>query len=319
MGILLLDYRLKMLKKTNFFVFFWFTFLFLVYVPAQNKLPYPEIKELNAKDPVFSQYSDDVASARQVLARGLSGTEIPLNFYLYRVKKGDTLISIAARCTVAYDALATINRLASVEVNLTDKILLIPSLPALYLFESAQNDLENLLFASLEAQEFKSFSLYVYTPEGTKEKIRCVPDTVFSGTVRAFFLTPAFKFPLQGYTLTSSFGIRKNPVTGNEVFHKGIDLAAPLGTAVYACGPGIVKEMGYDPIYGNYVIIAHSGGRESLYGHLSTIKIELRQSVKSSTILGTVGSTGQSTGPHLHFEIHENGAPKNPTGIIKGK
>jgi murein DD-endopeptidase MepM/ murein hydrolase activator NlpD len=106
--------------------------------------------------------------------------------------------------------------------------------------------------------------------------------------------------------------MRKNPVTGNMRLHQGLDLAAPAGTEVYAAGDGVVTEIGKDSIYGNYIIIKHSGNWASLYGHLQKIGTSLHSAVKSGMLIGWVGSTGQSTGPHLHFELQQNGKARDP-------
>ena len=83
-----------------------------------------------------------------------------------------------------------------------------------------------------------------------------------------------------------------------------------------ACAAGRVKEISYNKVYGNYIILTHTDGRASLYGHLSKVYASLNETIKSGTIIGAVGSTGMSTGPHLHFEIHEQGIPKNPANFV---
>jgi murein DD-endopeptidase MepM/ murein hydrolase activator NlpD len=94
--------------------------------------------------------------------------------------------------------------------------------------------------------------------------------------------------------------------------HHGFDLAAPEGTEVYAAGDGIVTEIGNDPVYGSYLVIKHGETWASLYGHLSKIETTLRTPVRSGNLIGRVGSTGQSTGPHLHFELRRNGEALDP-------
>jgi murein DD-endopeptidase MepM/ murein hydrolase activator NlpD len=129
-------------------------------------------------------------------------------------------------------------------------------------------------------------------------------------------LNTAFRYPLPAFHLTSGFGLRRNPVTGHLVFHEGLDLAAPEGTEVYACREGTVQEIGYNAIYGNYVLLQHEGGWTSLYGHLSAVLTVLHKNLQSGSLLGRVGSTGQSTGPHLHFELRQNGKPLNPANVL---
>jgi murein DD-endopeptidase MepM/ murein hydrolase activator NlpD len=94
--------------------------------------------------------------------------------------------------------------------------------------------------------------------------------------------------------------------------HGGLDLAAPEGTDVFAAAAGVVTETGNDPVYGRYVIIKHGDVWASLYGHLSVVETALRKEVLSGSLIGKVGSTGQSTGPHLHFELRRNGRVEDP-------
>ena len=110
--------------------------------------------------------------------------------------------------------------------------------------------------------------------------------------------------------------MRRNPVSGNMRFHEGLDLAAPPGTDVYAVRDGVVTEVGEDPIYGTYIVIKHSDSWASLYGHLQRARVSLHDSVKSGTVIGWVGSTGQSTGPHLHFELRQNGRAQDPDKFL---
>lgn len=103
--------------------------------------------------------------------------------------------------------------------------------------------------------------------------------------------------------LSSPFGMRKHPILKTKRFHPGLDLAAAHGTPIYASANGNVLISEYSKIYGNYVIINHHFGYKTLYGHMSKVSVKRNQKVKQGTIIGYVGSTGRSTGPHLHFEI----------------
>jgi len=292
--------------------------LFIALIAPLGAAEYPRIPSLSPSDPVFRQYSDDVRDARLALA-GNRSKPLPIALYAYQTGPGDTLFTVAARCGVPYDAIASLNRLSSPGSLAEGMVLALPTLPGLYLPDDAAGSFGTMLLSSFNPDDPAIVSFSFREPGGEKARtVHCIPDGVFDGTVRAWFLTNRYRFPLPSAVVTSSFGMRKNPVTGNLVFHNGVDLAAPRGTPVYACADGTAESTGTDPIYGNYVILRHEGGKESLYGHLSSIKIELRDRVKSGTILGTVGSTGQSTGPHLHFEIHEYGIPKDPAGFIKG-
>ena len=127
-----------------------------------------------------------------------------------------------------------------------------------------------------------------------------------------------FKKPLHStYYITSRYGWRDNPfLNGSRSFHNGMDMAAPKGTAVYAALNGQVTATGYSTVYGNYVIIRHHAGYQTLYGHMNTILTSKGSFVSPSSKIGTVGNTGMSTGPHLHFTVYKNGATINPAGLL---
>lgn len=126
-----------------------------------------------------------------------------------------------------------------------------------------------------------------------------------------------FGFPLASYTRVSSgFGYRVHPITGTRKLHSGIDYAAPYGTAILAAESGVVLTSGWVNGYGYCVTINHGGGYVTLYGHCSSLLVSAGQSVKKGQTIAKVGSTGNSTGNHLHFEVKVNGAAKNPVGYL---
>ncbi len=111
----------------------------------------------------------------------------------------------------------------------------------------------------------------------------------------------------------SGFGMRIHPIYRTLKMHKGIDLTAPTGTPVYATGDGKIIMAGYSTGgYGNRIIIDHGFGFQTIYAHLSEIEVKPGQKVKRGTLIGKVGSTGRSTAPHLHYEVHKNNNPENP-------
>lgn len=113
--------------------------------------------------------------------------------------------------------------------------------------------------------------------------------------------------------IASGFGSRIDPVYKVTKFHAGLDFAAPQGTPIYATANGRVKSAGPDETgYGKHVVINHGYGYETLYGHMVRVKARAGQSVKRGEIIGWVGSTGKSTGPHCHYEVHKNGTPVDP-------
>lgn len=113
--------------------------------------------------------------------------------------------------------------------------------------------------------------------------------------------------------VASGFGYRVDPVYKTVKFHAGLDFAAPQGTPIYATANGTIKVAGnLGNGYGNHVVVNHGYGYETLYGHMFKIVVRNGRQVKRGEILGYVGSTGKSTGPHLHYEVHKNGRPLDP-------
>lgn len=108
--------------------------------------------------------------------------------------------------------------------------------------------------------------------------------------------------------ITSRFGYRTHPLTGNRRFHSGVDIGAPTGATVVATGAGKIISAGWKGGYGKTVVIEHNGVQQTLYGHLSEISVQTGQTVAQGTVIGLVGSTGNSTGPHLHFEARTSGS-----------
>ena len=122
----------------------------------------------------------------------------------------------------------------------------------------------------------------------------------------------AFTWPARG-AFTSGFGLRRHPIFGIRRMHTGVDIGAPLGAPVQAAADGRVIYTGWFGGYGKIVVIDHGGGVSTLYAHLSQILTEEDRSVRKGEIIGRVGSTGYSTGPHLHFDVRVNGRPIDPT------
>lgn len=136
--------------------------------------------------------------------------------------------------------------------------------------------------------------------ESKFEYLECLPDLM----------------PTSG-KLTSRFGNRRDPFTRRIKFHQGIDIANSRGTSIKAAGKGIVISSGYMSAYGRVIIIDHGHGYKSLYAHNSQLLVNVGDVVEKGDIISKMGSTGRSTGTHLHFEIHKNNKPINPYDILK--
>jgi murein DD-endopeptidase MepM/ murein hydrolase activator NlpD len=284
----------------------------------------PRIESLNNRDTAFIQYLGDVENSRRLIFLARERKSSPdyapakiaesLTVYTYIPGEGEDLLALAARCSIPYGTIASINRFAHPEDLRAGRVLLLPSIPGIFIPEEPGTDLERLIISSRNSEEGVFISL---GEAENQERFLFMPGTDLSPTERVFFLNRGFRFPLRHFRLTSPYGPRINPVTGRYGIHQGVDLAAPEGSPVYAAREGTVQDLGEDPIYGKYIIISHTDNWVSLYGHLSKIETVLREEVQSSTLIGRVGSSGQSTGPHLHFELRQNGRTRDPDKLLR--
>jgi murein DD-endopeptidase MepM/ murein hydrolase activator NlpD len=136
--------------------------------------------------------------------------------------------------------------------------------------------------------------------------------TAYSSPVPMRGISVPSRMPLEGAALTSSFGMRNHPVLGGRRQHQGIDLAAPSGTPVYATADGIVGRADWYSSYGLFISLNHGASMETRYAHLSRLAVAAGDNVKKGDLIGYVGSTGRSTGPHLHYEVRVEGLAVNP-------
>ena len=135
-------------------------------------------------------------------------------------------------------------------------------------------------------------------------------------TLAPYFLTASMWSPVSGL-VTSRFGWRSHPVSGEQDFHKGVDIAAAQGTPILAALPGVVEQTGYSESYGNFVVLRHSDNLRTTYNHCSEILAKEGEQLARGDRIALVGSTGISTGPHLHFEVEVKGLKADPLQALE--
>lgn len=165
----------------------------------------------------------------------------------------------------------------------------------------------DLLFAEIEAKGGVT-KLYRFKAPGMGE---AQYFDEFGKNIRSLLL----RTPLDSVRITSSFGMREHPILGYTRMHAGIDFGAPTGTPVYAAGDGVVEKAAWAGGYGRWLQIKHGGGFETGYGHLSRWAVKQGQHVRQGQVVAYVGSTGLSTGSHLHYEVMQNGKKVNPSAF----
>ena len=264
------------------------------------------IPALSSRNEHFRQFMDNLEKTYMDEVRGV---KIIPHIYTYTAAEKDTLMSIAARCNIPLETLALLNNYSSPETEIVGKTLYIPSAAGLFVTDTPNSILEKLV--QIRFPDYKELPSVVLDGKN----YYFIQSERLTPTERAFFFDARMSSPLPEGVLTSSYGMRISPISGQELFHKGIDLAAPEGTPVYACKSGEVLSANNDSTYGNFIILQHENNMQSVYAHLSKFAVS-EGYVRSGTIIGYVGTTGLSTGPHLHFEIRTNGKNRNPKDYL---
>lgn len=159
--------------------------------------------------------------------------------------------------------------------------------------------------------------------ENLKQQIKLTTETVgeikdYLSQQRNLYISTPMGWPIQG-RLTSQFGTREHPRSGEPAFHSGIDIAATPGSPIRATADGIVSFAGWSGGNGNLVVLEHGFGFSSFYGHNRSVTVSVGQRVKRGDLIGHIGSTGNSTGPHVHYEVWLNGKPQNPMKYLEGR
>lgn len=155
----------------------------------------------------------------------------------------------------------------------------------------------------------------IQTAQAVQKEASAIPALKINAITEAEEMPTAWQAPLQG-RITSDFGLRHDPINGQQRSHHGIDIAAPRGTPIGAAGAGTVVFAGRRGGYGNTVIVEQPDGKQTLYAHADQLLVNVGDVVDAGQTIATVGSTGRSTGPHLHFEVRENGQPVDPTATF---
>ncbi len=279
---------------------------------------YPRILQLNSRDILFKQLQSDLRAYFQAESR-LPGKDSvgfpPLRLFTYQLEEGMDLLSLSARLNLPYDSIATLNGFDNPTAVHPGMVVLIPSQPGIFVWEIPTSTFQEIV-ASISENARTEAQFMRVDKNGGLQQIKFYRGQGFTPIERAYFLNILFRFPLPFGRLTSGYGTRDNPFTGDSEFHKGIDLAAPRGTEVFAARDGIVALVGVDPVMGNMIILNHEAGYQTIYGHLAEIYVRLNDAVRSGMIIGAVGTTGYSTGPHLHFEIRRRGSSRDPAPLL---
>jgi murein DD-endopeptidase MepM/ murein hydrolase activator NlpD len=265
---------------------------------------------LGQDDFIYAQQQEQLAQSNAAIQNGKEPPALVL--YSYTVRASIDIFSLAARLNLPYETIATLNRLDRSRSFLPGERVLASSVPGVFAPQCPGSDLDLLLSYRSEKEGYP-----VTVSLGKAQvKLRFYPGSRFSPEESTLFLGLLFRFPLPSGVLTSGFGMRASPPSHRMAYYAGIDLAAPAGMDVYAVRDGVIIEVGTSPVLGEYIVIAHEGNWSTVYGHLSKRLARLNDHVESGMIIGKVGSTGESSGPHLHFEVRGRGEARDAEPLI---
>jgi len=258
------------------------------------------------------------AEVGQIAAITQSPTVEPVRVRIHTVQAGETLGVIAEKYTIDVDTLQAANDNLSADIHAGDNLVILPSRGMLHTADMGDTlwsianaygvSVASIMTANSKSSEELAIGEKIFVPGGKKPQVSerqlARADVPVSRSVGERFI-----FPTVG-ELTSGFGGR----WGRQ--HSGIDLANDVGTQIRAARTGHVVYAGWSSGYGYTVMIEHDQGYTTLYGHLSEAIVGNRQYVKGGQVIAYMGNTGNSTGPHLHFEVQKNGVPINPYNVL---
>ncbi|WP_378955308.1 peptidoglycan DD-metalloendopeptidase family protein [Pelosinus sp. sgz500959] len=256
--------------------------------------------------------------AQQVEPVPLESIAEPAKMKMHSVQDGETLSAIAEKYGIDVDTLQSANENLNSEIHQGDQLIILPSKGVLYTVDMGDTlwriahvygiDVATITKANAKVSTDLSIGEKIFIPGGKKiqqndrQLARAEPSVSRGGNQR-------FIYPTTG-ELSSGFGYRWGRL------HSGIDLANDIGTPIKTARSGRVIHAGWYSGYGYTVIVEHDQGYTTLYGHLSEYIVQNGQYVKEGQVIAYMGSTGNSTGPHLHFEVWKNGTPINPYNVL---
>ncbi len=298
-----------MFYRFSFFLVLLGIILFPSLLFANTALP--KIHDAKISDSNYLQLTFDIQNNYKYHQQGKKPTR--LHLYKYTVKPGETFYKIVALFNTNNITLATLNQLSSPDELKAGMEILVTNRKGIFINKTKP---KSFLALFMKHSRIEAGIDYPTLTINNEEWI-FLENENFSASEYAFFLKILYQFPLSEGILTSNYGPRKDPIHHGDSWHKGVDLAAPLNSEVYAANSGTVTDSGYSDIYGNYILVKHTNGYQTFYGHLNAILVTRFSKVHTGQVIGKVGSTGRSTGSHLHFEVRKDGENIDPNKLIQ--
>jgi len=233
------------------------------------------------------------------------------------MRGGDNISTLAINYGLNQDTIISINKIANSRLLQVGRVLKIPNQDGIIHTVRSGETLSSIAERYKVEQENIQFLNELFSDKVTVGTELFIPGARLDWARLQEINGDLFIWPLRG-AITSYYGYRRNPFNpSRRQFHNGIDIRGSTGAPVRAAMAGRVSRVGWDNVFGNYVIINHHSGYRTLYGHLNVIRTRTGVYVAQGERIGDVGNTGLSTGPHLHFTVYKNGVTVNPLALMR--
>ena len=240
-----------------------------------------------------------------------------LLFETHRVQRGDVIGNLARSYGLNEDTILSVNNIRNSRLLQIGQVLRIPNQDGIMSTVDVSDTLETIAERYGSDAEAIRIANQLFSEAATPGTTLFIPGGRLSWMERQEINGDLFMWPVAG-RITSGFGWRPDPFgSSRREFHNGIDIAARMGTPIRASMAGRVSVAGWDNVMGNFVIITHARGYRTLYAHMSRIRVRQGAYVGAGQHIGDVGSTGRSTGPHLHFSVFRHGTLVNPRTVLR--
>ncbi len=311
-------------KNGGLFLFFLSSFLFLLFISvavgfAGTKKSKIEIKDSILEQKRFYPNFKEISENKSIINPELiisQQNNVKMNkqvhFKKIKVGNNDTIQSVAKKNKLSIDTIILCN------IEILNKKRMVPNMELLIpnqdgrLISVKQRD----TLSGISKKYQINWKNIADANNLIDEKIQFgkslfIPGSKMSNLEKDSFYEKKYIIPLKG-RVTSKYGPRIDPISFKDSFHTGIDIKGKIGDPIKSIASGKIVYVGWSNVLGNYLMIKHNEGLVSIYGHLDTVISKLNDTVKMGELIGTVGKTGRSTGPHLHLEIHQNGKLIDP-------
>jgi len=239
-----------------------------------------------------------------------------LTFSSYTIEKGDMIGRIAIRTGLNEDSLISVNNIKNTRLIQIGQVIKIPNQDGIYYSLKAGDTLENLAEKYNTTVEYIKIVNELFSDAVPANTSLFIPGAKLDWTSRQEINGDLFIWPTSG-RVSSLYGYRMAPFAGTRMFHTGIDIAAPMGSPIRAAMAGRITQIGNDESWGNFVVVSHHSGYRTFYAHMSVVRVKAGAYVETGERIGDVGSTGLSTGPHVHFTVYKNGVTVNPLSLLR--